>query len=155
VFVNARDLSRRLGEARFKQLFDQNLNGRADADLVAEVCTDANREIESLLLGKGFTHDQLEKLAQDETLRRAGCWIAAEMAVFSKPEMVGPDGTTAYSEQAKRAREMIKTIASGERRLAAEQVAGPTASIRGHVSEPTPGFYVAPSIANPKGPGGF
>jgi len=155
VFVNDKDLSRRLGEARFKQLFDHDLDGKADAELVAEVCTDTNREIESLLLGKGFTHDQLEKLSQDETLRRAGAWIAAEMAVLAKPDMVAPDGTTAYSEQAKRAREAIKTIASGERRLAAEQVAGPTTSIRGHVSEPTPGFYVAPSIANPKGPGGF
>ncbi|MFZ5896817.1 MAG: hypothetical protein ACOY0T_37520 [Myxococcota bacterium] len=155
MFVAPRDLENRIGKDRYRQLLDHDLDGRADDSIVAEVCTDANREIESLLLGKGFSHDQLVRLSQDETLRRQGAWIAAEYAALTKPALVAPDGTTMYTAQAKAARDVIKTIASAERRLSSEQSAGQPKGLLGYVSEPNPDFYVAPSVRNPKGPGGF
>lgn len=155
MFVGPKDLELRIGRARFTQLLDHDGDGKADDDLVAEVCTDANREIESLLLGKGFSRDQLGKLTRDETLRRQGAWIAAEYAALTKPELVSPDGTTMYSVHAGKARDVIKTIATAERRLSGEKTAGATTAIQAFVSEPNPPFYVAPSAKNPRGSGGF
>lgn len=155
MFVGADDIENRIGKVRFHQLFDHNSDGIADTDKVNTACVDANREVQSLLLGKGFTDEQLQLAASDETLRRQAAWIAAEHGAMLKPELLNDHGLSFYSPLAAAARKVILQIATAERRLPAEKIAGKTSAVRGRAMAPEPEFYVAPSARNPKGPGGF
>lgn len=155
MFVGAEDVEQRIGKLRFHQLFDHDSDGIADNDKVNTACVDANREVQSILIGKGFSDDQLKLAAADETLRRQAAWIAAEHGAMQKPELLNEQGQSFYTPLAAMARKILGQVATAERRLSAENVAGKSAAVTGRVIVTEPEFFVAPSARNPKGPGGF
>jgi len=157
MFCGRADLEAAMTAVHMVQYLDDDRDGVPDDRALTDVTTEANREIEAMLVQKGFSHEQLVVLAKDEFVRRQAALVAKENAGFRRPTMLLADGTTIFSPEAKRARERIKMIASAELRLNAERAkgAGATGQVRGKANVPEPKFYVAPSSDDPKGPGGF
>ncbi len=155
MFTSLGDLESRVGRSKVIECLDRDADGVADPNLVAVVVTDANKEVFSILNRKGYSPDQLKRLAGDETLRRQAAWIAAECMVLMKPELISADGTTLYTAVANRARQQLSNIALAILRPQAESVAGAPSTVKGQIFESQPAFEFATSEDRPRGSGGF
>jgi hypothetical protein len=157
MFVDKGDLERRITSDLLIQYCDDDNDGAADDNAVSEVCEDADRALRAVLIGKGYTPEQLTKLESDKGLRRLGATIGAELAAFRRPALFLADGTTLFTVAARTARAELSKYASGELRSIAEDVAGKSANLQSLRTTTTPKFYVRadPSDPNDRGPGGF
>lgn len=155
MFTSAEEIIRRLGRDRVVDYTDDDRDGEPDDAVISELVADVNREVASLLRGKGFGDDAIAKLARDETLRRAAASIAGEYMGLRRPELIKSDGTTLFSPAAEAARKILNTVTTGERRLAGEKAAGTPSTLQGQAMIQDPVFYTAPSACKPRGPGSF
>lgn len=156
-FTSKADLENRMGADRLRQFTDDDNDGVADDDAISEVVDDTDAEIRSVLIGKGYSEDQLTKMEGDKALRRIAARIGAEYAGDRRAEFKNPDGTNAYSEQAERARRELDKYARGEKRSAAEPQAGKSANLKSLRTAGEPRYVVRANPRDPddNGPGGF
>jgi hypothetical protein len=157
MFTSPKELSLRWGAVEFVQLTDRDGDGESDDQVAVELATDANREVEGMLVKKGFSHEQLKVLARDETLRRCAADIAREIAAQQKTSFVRPDGTTIFTPAANSARKRLLDVAAAIFRLPLERAegGGSTTAVRARRLAVEPKFFFAPNRCNPKGSGGF
>lgn len=154
-FTSQEDLERRFGAARVRQYLDDNGDGIVDQEVLAEVTDDANGEVVSLCMRKGYTAEQLELLADDPVLRRRATEIAMAYASERKPEWLNSVGEGPFESLRKRAKEFLKQMQLGEVRPPTEPEAGVTRQhVEGNVGQSS-GFVFAESDDDPLGPGGF
>jgi hypothetical protein len=157
VFTSQSEIETLWGRQKVTDYCDDDRDGVPDVAVVAAIVADTNRDIESLLLGKGLSHAQLLVLARDQTLRRAAATVAGSFMGMRRLELIRPDGTTLFSAPAENARKLVIQIATTERRLNQEQATGGGASsnLAGQSFTPCPVFEVAPTADKPRGRGGF
>lgn len=158
-FGSRADLEARIGAARVIQLFDDDGDGLVESGDLANltlVMGDASAIVTSLLLGKGWSMDQLELLKTDRLVIRAWSGIAAQLSGERKPEWLNPQGEGPFEAIGVRARADLKALARGETRSEKEDVAGvnPIVSSEG---QRRPFIFAAdPNDPNDRyGPGGF
>ena len=156
-FVTRRDLEARLGADRVVELFDDDGDGSADEELLAEVLDDANKELESVLFKKGFGLDQLNNLSRDRLLRRSATEIAAQLSGERRTEWLDDKGKGPYDALGERGRRRLEKLSHGELRASLEARYGGNTTVRGAVAGPTPKFVFNPDPTDPRrrGPGGF
>jgi hypothetical protein len=155
MFTSLRDLEERIGRQKVIELLDRDASGHADPNLVAMVVTDTNKAVFAILNRKGYSADQLKRLAQDESLRRLAAWIGAEFMSLTKTELISADGTTLYTPLALRARRELTDVAMSLLRPQAESVAGAPSTTKGMIFEAQPAFEFTPNEGRPRGSGGF
>lgn len=159
-FVDEDSLTRRFGPSRFIQLFDDDGDGVADPLAVTEVLEDANADLRSYLLRKGYTDADLDALVADPLLRRLAAAIAMGYAGERRTEWLNDKGEGRYHAVRERAYGRLQSLQKAETRVPTEGDAGVTNKrVRGKVSAADPPFVFA-SSANDKangssGPGGF
>src|SRR6478735_3831649 len=155
MFSSLQDVIDRVGMEKVVQCLDRDADGKPDPPLVATLLTDSNKHVTMMLNRKGYSLEQLKRLAKDESLRRQAAWIAAEFMVFMKPELISPDGTTLYTPLSKRAMDNITAIALATFRPQAEQIAGAPSTMSAQIFEAQPAFEFAANEDHPRGRGGF
>jgi hypothetical protein len=157
MFIDQGDLERRMGAETFVQCTDDDNDGVADATVVSELCDDVDAVVRSLLIGKGWTPDQITKLESDKAIRRLAAWIGADLTAERRQQFRNPDGSTQYTDRARDARADIQKYATGELRSIAEPQAGKNANLGSQKSNKTPKYYFTsdPRDPNDRGPGGF
>ena len=155
MFIEANDVESRIGRDRLMQIFDRDLDNVADEKPLNDAVTDANAEIYARLNRKGYSEEQLEELARDETFRRAAANIVAEFGAYGKLELIGDNGQTIYTPLADKSRKMIDDIAAAKFRPRSEKTAGTPSTVEAKFTQPRPDFYVAPSEDRPRGRGMF
>lgn len=154
-FVSDTDLKNRVGADTFVQLFDDDHDGIADSEPVSTVLADANKLVEAHLYRKGYTADQLKKLAQDSLLRRIAADIALGFAGERRVEWLDTAGKGRYDAMMVRGERRLKQIATAELRVPKEEKVGGHERMRGDLNKGDPALVFAASKADPKGPGGF
>lgn len=157
-FTSEADLVKRIGRDRVDQLLDDDGDGVADAEALAEIVDDANKTTGSLLLKKGFTADDLGELARDRFIRRRATEIAAMYAGRRRAEFLNAAGDGPYDKIGQAARTELKEMARGELRAPLEAVVGGNTTVRGATTARDPVYLVARNPnADPSdpGPGGF
>lgn len=155
MFQTQDELETRVGRDRVVQYLDRDLDGDPDPPLVAVVLTDGNKDAYAILNKKGYSSDQIKRLALDPTIRRQVSWICAECMALMKPELLAADGTSMYTKLAVTARSQLTLIASSMLRPQAEEVAGAPATVSAQTFEAEPAFDFAPNQEFPRGRGGY
>lgn len=156
-FVDPGDISRRMGQDKFIQCTDDDNDGKADPNVVQEICDDVDAVVRSILVGKGYGADGLRKLEEDKGLRRLASWIGADFTCDRRQEFKKDDGTNDYTQRAKDARADIAKYAAGELRSGAEDQAGKSANLKSASTSGTPRYYFRSDPRDPDGrnQGGF
>ena len=157
-FVTQEDLERRIGADRVTELCDDDNDGVADDEIVSEILGDANREVASILYGKGFARDDLTKLARDRFIRRKAAMIAAQLAGERRTEWCNDRGEGPFHRMGQDGRKAIEKMSSGELRAALEETHGANRSIRGKTKTGCPTFIFNRNPDDPKdvrGRGGY
>jgi hypothetical protein len=157
MFQTQTEFENRVGRDRVLQYLDRGLTGSPDPNLMACVLTDGNKITYAILNKKGYSADQLSRLALDPTIRRQVSWICAEQMALMKPELLSPDGTSMYTKISIGAQAQLTQIAMSILRPQAEQVngAGAPATVSALTFEAQPAFEFAPNAEHPRGRGGF
>jgi len=159
-FVNETDLRNRIGSAKMAQVFDDDGDGEPDTAPLQSCLADANDTTEGILLGKGFTRDQLNKLSVDAQIRRAASGIAAQIAGERRTEWLNDRGEGQYHSMGERAKDNLKALAAAELRSRVEYTtegAGENETIKAQLSTGCPRFIIARDAGSgaKSGPGGF
>lgn len=149
-----------MGRTKYDQVFDFDGDLRVasatDLQRVDNAAQDADHETRSILIGKGWNHEQVKLLESDQVIVRAASTIAAHMGAVLKPELVDQNGNSYYSQAVEQARKVLTAFATTERRSVAEPIAGMNANVVGSERIAlVPKMYVTPTKDRPNGPGGF
>lgn len=157
--VTQAGLERRIGGPRYLvQLTDDNGDGVADADTVAQILDEASRIGEALLWDGWPNNDQIAALvAADVALQGAIYDIACGLAGDRRPEWRAADGEPFYSTRRTRGEAYLREVAMAKgRRSRAEGAVGANAIVGPRTTAQNPPvFTFAASSSNTKGPGGF
>lgn len=126
-FGSREDLEARIGAKRVVQLFDDDGDGIVagdDLEQLENTLGIASDIVTGLLLNKGFTLEQLEKIKEDRQVVLAWSAIAAQLAGQRRPEWVDDEGIGPYDLIGQRARADLKALAKGEIRSVKEAETG-------------------------------
>lgn len=163
-FTTSARLVLKMGGQRLVQYFDDDNDGVADPAAMEEVIEDANSDVESKLLGKGWTRERLEAAAalEDDVLSRIATNIAMGYAGERRPEWLDAEGKGPFDALREKAYERLKDLARARERLPAETEVGKHTQVGGRLSkEQNPdGHFIFASTAEQRargsrGPGGF
>ncbi len=155
-FISLEDVALRFGDDRMVQLLDDDGDGSPDDAVAEALLDDANSDVISRLMGKGYSLDVLKALRRDSKLKRLSCGIFMGYAGERRTEWLNASGDGPYEGLRRRAREELAKHATGELRLSLEPKKGVNTQVRGRLSnQPDPNFIVAPTSDNPRGAGGF
>lgn len=155
MFQTQTELENRVGRDRVVQYLDRDLDGEPDPDLVSTVLTDGNKIAYSILNRKGYSADQIKRLALDDMLRRQVSWICAEQMALMKPELLSPDGTSMYTKLSTAAQQQLTLVALSILRPQAEAISGAPSTVSAITFEAQPAFEFAPNPEFPRGRGGY
>lgn len=154
-------IEQRLSAQQVADIFDDDGDGQVEgADLakLEQTMADADDVVTGILLGKGWTEQQLEDaLRLDRQVIR--CWVGifAQLAGERRTERLDDEGRGPFDALGVRGRAELGKLARGELRSAQESAVGGAinASIGGQVE--TRPFFYAPDPRDPEdqGPGGF
>lgn len=150
MFTSAARLEKKIGAERLVQYCDDNRDGTADEDAVAEVVNAADREVRATLRQKGWPEDKLSGLEVDDFVCALATTIAADRAAGRRAEFKLPDGTTLYTVEAKQARADLTRIATAELRPD-ETEAGRHMGTRSRAISPQPKHVVTDPNGTPHG----
>jgi len=155
VFTSQRELESLIGSARVVQLLDHDNDGKPDSNLVATHASFASAEVESALLNKGYTRDQLRAMQQDRHLRNQATKLFAASAGTLRYELKDSSGNTPFAEYGEQARKALVALKKTEDRIPLEAVNGPSANVRTRIAPSDHKRVFANSVSEPNGRGGF
>jgi len=163
-FIDASGIVRRIGADAFLQCTDDDNDGVPDDGVVADIIADVDADVRSILVGKGWTAEQITRLESDANLRRQAAWIGADYTIARRATEFAqnPDGSNAYTMRAREARKAVTAYATMELRSVAEDQAGASANLQSTINPSSlaggkPFVFAADPNApsGTKGPGGF
>ena|SRR6185369_133195 len=106
-----------------RRLAGDDGTGQPRADRVAYGIAVASEEGYGILMSGFDTIERVQRLAaNDIAVRHALCMIWRETLAQGKDEFRLPDGTTVFSPDARKGRDLLREKARGARRTSAEQV---------------------------------
>ncbi len=124
--------------------------------IVEAMLDDANSDVISRLLNKGYSLEVLKALRPDPKLKRLAAGIFMGYAGERRTEWLNANGDGPYEGLRRRAREELAKHATGELRLSLEPKKGSNTQVGGKLSkQPDPNFIFAPTRDRPQGAGGF
>ena len=122
--MTQRMLELRFGSKLVRDLTDRDRDGKVDPEVIEEVIKEASDRVLGILLG-GFSLDQVKNLTtSDYALRGMVCDVAIGIASRARPGILSTDGKTPLLSIGKMAERDLMDIASGKRRIAAEELKG-------------------------------
>ena len=155
-FICLEDVELRFGAERMEQLLDDDGDGIPDDLIVEAMLDDANSDVISRLMNKGYSLEALKSLRGDPKLKRFAAAIFMGYAGERRTEWLNANGDGVYEGLRKRARADLKLHATGELRLSLEPKKGSNTQVGGKLSkQPDPNFIFAPTRDRPQGAGGF
>ena len=155
-FICLEDVELRYGADRMMQFLDDDQDGSADELVVEAILNDANSDVISRLVNKGYTIELLKSLRRDPKLKRLAGEIFMGYLGERRTEWLNAQGDGPYEGLRKRAHAQLREYATGELRLSLETKKGSNTQVGGRLSnQPDPNFIVAPTRNNPQGAGGF
>ena len=154
-FICLEDVEVRFGADRAVQLLDDDQDGVPDDLVVEAVLNDANSDVISRLMNKGFSLDVLKDLRRDAKLKRLASEIFMGYAGERRTEWLNASGDGPFEGLRRRAREELTKHATGELRLSLEPKKGANTQAGGRRFTADPQFVFTPTQGNPRGDGGF
>lgn len=157
--ITAQDLANTVGQKSVDRIFDEDGDGRADDAIVSSAMAQADSTADSLLL-TGFAQQQIDLLAQDDSLLRMHiAWLAMHYGARRKHEWRDDQGRAMYWQEYADAQAYLKALAKAAQRSSGEAQAGPNANVGGQLNRdrplPAPAFIFAGTRDKPAGSGGF
>jgi hypothetical protein len=156
-----RALEARITAQRLLQLYDDDGDGLVtgtDLETLELIMADADDAVTGILLNKGYTLEQLDKIRLDRQVVVAWAGIAAQLSGERKPEWLNAEGRGPFDAFGTRGRGELGKLAAGILRSQKEveaDGAGINQGLEGQ-SEPRTFFFAPdPNDPNDRGPGGF
>lgn len=154
------ELVRKITRRRVLELFDDDGDGRLEGDDATgldEAVAQANDDVSSILLRKGFSADQLNGLSEDAALRRHATSILAQYAGERRTEFLNAEHEGPFHGVGERARKALEKYSRGEARSPKEDQVGDNPIVGGDTNLGSPVFFVSrdPRYPGRQGPGGF
>jgi hypothetical protein len=161
-FLTPKDLENVAGGAAvIDQLFDFNGDGVRDSMPLIEILCAAEDHMASYLLKAWPVRDQIDEIGRTDRLaRRHAAWVAMELAVEQRGQLLGSDGKGRYWAQYERANDYFDRLARSALHTNAQTRVGvgvqEGGAVNPQLSSPCePRFIFAPDKRNPTGHGGF
>ena len=155
-FICLEDVELRFGAERMEQLLNDDGTGTPEPLIVEAMLDDANSDVISRLLNKGYSLEVLKALRPDPKLKRLAAGIFMGYAGALLTQWLNANGDGPYEGLRRRAREELAKHATGELRLSLEPKKGSNTQVGGKLSkQPDPNFIFAPTRDRPQGAGGF
>jgi hypothetical protein len=159
VFTTLERLQSVITERRTVQFFDDDGDGViAESDAgVQFAMNSANDKATSIIFRKGFSLEQLDLLAADESLQRYATVLFAMYAGQRRLEFLDQEGRGPYDAMGKQALLDLQAISTGELRSKIEATAGANPLTDADTNTGDPLFVVSrdPRYPGTPGPGGF
>jgi hypothetical protein len=156
-----RALEARITAQKLVQLFDDDGDGLVagtDLETLETLLADADDAVTGILLHKGYTLDQLDKIRLDRQVVVAWANIAAQLSGERRTEWLDANGRGPFDAFGQRGRSELGKLAAGIIRSQKEVEPDGAGINQGLVGESNdrPFFFAPnPNDPNDRGPGGF
>ena len=151
-YINVSQLNLFFTALLVKQVFTDDGGSQPGPRLDAAVKT-ASRTADGILLGAGFTEEQIEQLLDEDDALRCAVGKLVMAAGMTKPEWHRTDSTLRKDYQ-KEGETYISDVAQTRKRSVGEAVAGKNPIHSSRITVETPQFVFAPQGGR-RAPGGF